>query len=119
MRRKSGVLIPIEVSILQTAIELRTRGTSYFHGFMLAREIKEREQARLLTAHGTLYRALDRLERAGYLEREWEDPMIAAAEGRPRRRLYRITATGEQALASAQAVVAPSAPSFQRRPATS
>jgi len=85
----------------------------------IAKEIKEQEQARLLTAHGTLYRALDRLHRAGFLEREWEDPMLAAAEGRPRRRLYRITATGERALANALAAAIAPTPSFQRRPATS
>ena len=119
MRRKTGALIPIEVSILALAIDLRSRGTAYFHGFMIARQIKEHEQARLLTAHGTLYRALDRLHRAKFLEREWEDPMLAAAEGRPRRRLYRVTPSGEQALANALSVAAAPAPTLQRRPATS
>jgi DNA-binding PadR family transcriptional regulator len=61
--------------------------------------MKDRQQARLLTAHGTLYKALDRMQRAGLLESEWEDPLIAAREGRPRRRLYRVTAVGEAAVA--------------------
>jgi DNA-binding PadR family transcriptional regulator len=42
---------------------------------------------------GTLYPILVRLERAGWVESEWEriDPV---AEGRPARRYYRLTASG-------------------------
>jgi DNA-binding PadR family transcriptional regulator len=42
---------------------------------------------------GTLYPILVRLERAGWVESRWEetDP---AAEGRPARRYYRLTAEG-------------------------
>lgn len=101
MRRKAGSLIPVEVSILQAALELRARGRPQFYGFLIARELKAREDAKLLTAYGTLYRALDRLRKAGLLESEWEDPTTAETEGRPRRRLYRITATGQAALAQA------------------
>lgn len=82
--------------------ELVVRGAPYFHGFLIAREIKDREDARLLTAHGTLYKALDRMAKAGLLESEWEDPDVAAAAGRPRRRLYRVTAAGQSALATAR-----------------
>ena len=60
-----------------------------------------------LTAYGTLYKALDRMERAGYLESRWEDPHFAAQEARPRRRLYGVTALGERALADALAGDAP------------
>ena len=101
MRRKAGTLIPIEVSIIEAGIALRLRGQVSFHGFMIARELKDRHEARLLTAHGTLYRALDRLERSGFLESEWEDPLVAAAENRPRRRFYWVTGAGEAALATA------------------
>ena len=106
MRRKVGSLIPIEVSILQEALELRAKGRPVFHGFSIAREMKDREDSKLLTAYGTLYRALDRLRKAGLLESAWEDPAIAEAEGRPRRRLYRITATGQAALAQATEITA-------------
>ncbi len=102
MRRRPGSLVPLELSILEAGIELAVRGTPYFHGFLIAKEIKEREDARLLTAHGTLYKALDRMQKAGLLESEWEDPFVAAGEGRPRRRLYRVTAAGETALATAR-----------------
>ena len=44
-------------------------------------------------ASGTLYPILFRLERAGWLESEWEEVVLALVK-RPRRRLYRITAFG-------------------------
>jgi DNA-binding PadR family transcriptional regulator len=56
-----------------------------------------------LTAHGTLYRALERLEKAGLLSSRWEDPEAAAREQRPRRRLYLINAAGEKAAQEALA----------------
>lgn len=42
---------------------------------------------------GTLYPLLDRLSSAGVLKSEWEkiDPTV---EGRPRKRLYKLTANG-------------------------
>ena len=101
MRRKAGTLISIEVSILEAGICMRQQGRLEFHGFLIARVIKERQGARLLTAHGTLYKALDRMERAGLLASRWEDPLVAAEDGRPRRRLYLVTAAGEQALTKA------------------
>ena len=64
--------------------------------------IQDLTGARLLTAHGTLYRALHRLEQAGFLESFWEDPRLALEQGRPNRRFYRVTAAGEQALAQAK-----------------
>jgi len=57
------------------------------------------KDARLLTSHGTLYRALDRLENAGLLTSRWEDPAIAGEESRPRRRFYQMTTKGSIALA--------------------
>jgi DNA-binding PadR family transcriptional regulator len=103
MRRKVGTLVPLEVSILEAALELRQRGIMEAHGFLLAKEIRDGRQARRLTAYGTLYKALDRLERAGYLSSRWEDPQVAADDGRPRRRFYRVTLDGEGALAQAMA----------------
>jgi DNA-binding PadR family transcriptional regulator len=99
VRRKEGALVPLETSILEAALELRHRGVTEAHGFLLAKELREERQARRLTAYGTLYKALERLERAGFLESRWEDPLIGAREGRPRRRLYRVTLAGGGALA--------------------
>lgn len=102
MRRKPGRLIPLEVAALEAALELRGQGTDEFHGFLLAKEMRDADGARRLTAHGTLYRSLARLEEAGLLESRWEDPQVAAGEGRPLRRLYAVTAVGEEALARAR-----------------
>lgn len=90
------------MSILEAALELRRAGESEFHGFGIAREVKARDEARALTAHGTLYKALGRMERAGLLESEWEDPDVAMGNGRPRRRLYCVTGLGERALREQQ-----------------
>jgi len=101
VRRKEGALVPLEVSILEAATALRLRGVTEAHGFLLAKEMRDERQARRLTAYGTLYKALERMERAGFLESRWEDPLIGAGEGRPRRRFYRVTLAGEGALARA------------------
>ena len=101
MRRKEGALVPLEISILEVCLTLRARGTDEAHGFRIAKELRAVRHARRLTAYGTLYKALDRLERAGYLSSRWEDPLVAADEGRPRRRFYRLTSSGETALAEA------------------
>jgi len=106
MRRKAGELVPLEIGILEASVELARRGTPEAHGFLLAKEIRDHEEARRLTAYGTLYKALDRLERIGYLASRWEDPMVAAAESRPRRRFYHTTAVGDQALAAIRRGVA-------------
>ena len=104
-RRKPGTLLPLEIEILGAALSMRRAGAATFHGFGLAHQLREDGRSRALTAHGTLYKALGRLEEAGLLASTWEDP--AAAEGRPRRRLYQLTergaATARLALADASA----------------
>jgi PadR family transcriptional regulator PadR len=50
---------------------------------------------------GTVYPALSRLERDGYVRSAWEDDHKAHREGRPARRYYRITAPGTRALDAA------------------
>ena len=79
MRRKPGALIPIEVSILDAGLDLERRGIEDFHGYLLAAKIADREGARRLLAHGSLYRALGRMERDGLLDSRWEDADLAAA----------------------------------------
>ncbi len=113
-RRRPGVLLPIEAAVLGAAIEARRAGEEEFHGFAIASAIQEREAARRLTAHGTLYRALARMESAGLLESRWEDPAVAEAEGRPRRRLYRVTGLGEAAALGARRASAPARPGAPR-----
>ena len=52
-------------------------------------------------ATGTVYPALRRLERAGYVHSRWEAERTAFSEARPQRRYYEITAAGSRALATA------------------
>lgn len=115
MRRKPGTLIPLEVSVLTAAIELETSGIDEFHGFLLAKQLRDADGARRLTAHGTLYRSLSGLEKTGLLESHWEDPIVAAEEGRPLRRLYRITPDGKKALVQAGQPADSSAASTRRQ----
>jgi DNA-binding PadR family transcriptional regulator len=94
-RRKPGTLVPLEAEILEAALAMRRSGHATFHGFGIAHAMREQRGSRSLTAHGTLYKALGRLEGFGLLASRWED--AAAAEGRPRRRLYELTGQGAQA----------------------
>lgn len=52
---------------------------------------------------GTVYPALGRHERDGYLRSSWEDPVTAHRERRPPRRYYRISTQGKAALDAALA----------------
>ena len=95
-RRKAGSILPLEAAILEHGISTET-----FYGFALARSLSNGGSA--LTAHGTLYKALARMTEAGLLTAEWEDHSPAEAEGRPRRRIYRVTGEGARALSAARA----------------
>ena len=94
-RRKPGTLLPLETEILDAALSMLSSGQAAFHGFGLAQSMREQSGAQSLTAHGTLYKALARLEEFGLLTSRWED--AEAAEGRPRRRLYELTPQGARA----------------------
>ena len=102
MRRKEGILLPIEIGILEAGLELVRKQADEFHGFLIAKQLKEREGARKLTSYGTLYKALSRMENAGVLSSRWEDSAIALDSHRPRRRLYQVTPLGRTALANAR-----------------
>lgn len=60
---------------------------AWHYGLRLAKDAK--------IAPGTIYPMLARLEKAGWLESKWEKSG-PDNEGRPRRRLYRLTGAGEQ-----------------------
>src|SRR4051812_31504345 len=111
-RRKPGTLLPLETEILGVALSMRRSGHGTFHGFGLAQTMREQSGSRALTGHGTLYKALGRLEEFGLLSSRWEDP--EAAEGRPRRRLYELT--GQGARVAEQAVAEAGAQSGRRHP---
>jgi PadR family transcriptional regulator, regulatory protein PadR len=99
-RRKPGALLPLEAEILECALSMHRSGQASFHGFGLAHAIREQGASRSLTAHGTLYKALGRLEEFGLLTSRWE--VAAAAQGRPRRRLYQLTRQGADAAEQAR-----------------
>ena len=102
MRRKSGQLVPLETAICVCVANLRRAGIIEFHGYEIAKQLGDESNRRLLTAYGTLYRALGRLEAMGLLHSRWEDPQIPARENRPGRRLYILTAAGETAAQEAR-----------------
>lgn len=70
-----------------TSLILHALASGYRHGFQMM-------DASGLPS-GTVYPALRRLERAGYVTSEWEPDHEARAAGRPRRRVYALTASGE------------------------
>ena len=115
MRRKPGRLVPLEVAICEAAAKLARRGVGEFHGYEIAKRLTEDADAKLLTAYGTLYRALGRLEKMGMLESRWEDPDLSTREGRPARRLYTLTAAGEAAWRDAVKAPVPDPRRVRRR----
>jgi PadR family transcriptional regulator, regulatory protein PadR len=67
------------------------------HGYLVMEALQRRSGGALDFTTGTIYPALRRLERSGYLEGEW-----ATVAGR-KRRTYRLTAAGQRALAAERA----------------
>jgi DNA-binding PadR family transcriptional regulator len=63
------------------------------HGYAVMEALQRRSGGSLELPTGTLYPALRRLERAGYLDSEW------STVGGRRRRTYLLTAAGERMLA--------------------
>jgi PadR family transcriptional regulator PadR len=51
---------------------------------------------------GTVYPALASLSRRGLVRSAWEDERVAHSQGRPRRRYYEITGSGQAALETAR-----------------
>lgn len=108
-RRKPGSLLPIETEILHVALAMLHTGDATFHGFGLAQAMRK-DGAGGLIGHGTLYKALARLEEMGLLTSRWEE---APPAGRPRRRLYELTAAGAEAAPGLRTVT--SEPRVRRR----
>lgn len=92
----------LEVNILESVLALQSVGDQAY-GFMLAKHIAGATGSSTLTSHGTLYKALARMAAGGLVESAWEDPAAAELDGRPRRRIYRVTAEGAVALQREQA----------------
>lgn len=67
------------------------------HGYAIIEALQLRSDGALDLPTGTVYPALRRLERAGWLASEWD-----VVSGR-NRRTYRLTRSGQQALAAERA----------------
>jgi DNA-binding PadR family transcriptional regulator len=100
-RRRKGVLLPIEESVLDLGLRRLRDGAPEFYGFAVATELGDDD--RRLTAHGTLYKVLERLESQGLLVSRWEDD-AEFDEPRPRRRLYRVSDQAEGALRTSRSL---------------
>jgi PadR family transcriptional regulator, regulatory protein PadR len=61
---------------------------------------------------GTVYPVLSRLERDGLVKSTWEQLTNAHAAGRPPRRYYKVTATGQKLLREATAEYQALVPAF-------
>jgi PadR family transcriptional regulator, regulatory protein PadR len=72
---------------------LQTLRRHPLHGYALAQEIKSASGDELVIEEGSLYPALQRMLRAGWLKSEW-----ATSSTNRRVRLYRITAVGRKHL---------------------
>ena len=106
VRVRFGHMWPLETDVLVTLAENDAGpGSEGIHGFALARLITPDPEDRVirgvtnrggrwLVDTGLIYKALRRLERVGALTSRWEDPEIALAERRPRRRYYSLTPNG-------------------------
>ena len=67
------------------------------HGYAVIEQLRSRSGETFDLPEGTVYPALHRLERAGLLTSEWADV------GGRRRRMYRLSAEGQRALAARRA----------------
>jgi transcriptional regulator len=72
---------------------LRTLAIEPMHGYAVAQHIARVSNNALLVEKGSLYPALERLQRNGWVTAKWAD----SATGR-RARYYTITASGRRAL---------------------
>lgn len=67
------------------------------HGYAIIEELRRRSRGEFDLPEGTVYPALHRLERQGYLASRWDD-----SQGR-KRRVYMLTRAGRKALDASRA----------------
>ena len=77
---------------------LKAIRTEPLHGWAIAQRIAQLSQDVLRVQQGTLYPALQRLERKGWITAEW-----GASENNRRARFYRLTKAGRKHLDREQA----------------
>lgn len=86
--------MPAEIRLSHTAaIILQAIYAGHIYGFSV--------MAMTGLPSGTVYPAMRRLERDGYIASKWEQQSVADAEQRPPRKYYRVTRAGKFALEAA------------------
>ncbi len=73
---------------------LKTLTAGKLHGYAIARQIQQASQDVLVVEEGSLYPALHRMERRGWIQHEW-----GLSESNRRAKYYRLTAAGRKHLA--------------------
>jgi PadR family transcriptional regulator PadR len=76
---------------------LRTLQLGPAHGHQIAKHIQRTTEEVLQVEHGSLYPALHRLERKGWLASKWE---TAGKDQKREFKYYRLTAAGKKQLAA-------------------
>jgi len=82
----------VAASSTPLVLGILSEGENY--GYAILKRVAEISHGKLDWTDGMLYPLLHRLDRLGYVEARWSAP-----PGGRRRRYYRLTAAGEQALA--------------------
>src|ERR1700678_4757284 len=85
--------------LLQGTLDMLILRTLLFgaaHGHQIAKHIQRTTQDVLQVEHGSLYPALHRMERKGWISAKWE----AAQEGKRECKFYRLTKSGRARLAT-------------------
>jgi PadR family transcriptional regulator, regulatory protein PadR len=77
------------------ALILKTLANGPLHGYAIARFIEDTTAEAVLVEEGSLYPALYRMERRGWVEAEW-----GTSELGRRAKLYRLTDSGRERLAA-------------------
>ena len=88
------------IGLLQGTLDMLILRTLLFgpaHGHQIAKHIQSTTDDLLQIEHGSLYPALHRLERKGWLSAKWE---LAAKEQKREFKYYRLTAAGKKQLAA-------------------
>jgi transcriptional regulator len=87
-----------KLELLQGTLDLlilRTLQWGPQHGHGIGQAIRARSDDLLQVEHGSLYPALHRLRREGWIESEW-----GITDNNQRAKFYRLTAAGKQQLAA-------------------
>jgi|SRR5947209_19717523 len=89
-----------QVELLQGTLDmliLRILQQGPQHGHGIGQALRSRSDDALQIEHGSIYPALHRLERQGWLSSEWK-----ASEANRRAKYYRLTPSGKRQLATEQ-----------------